>query len=54
MSMLLLSKVRPPQPSVFYFVIDVSYSAVQSSENYYTAYLLVLEAPSLPLQVSLV
>ena len=34
MSMLLLSKVRPPQPSVFYFVIDVSYSAVQSGENY--------------------
>ena len=25
MSTLLLSKVRPPQPSVFYFVIDVSY-----------------------------
>ena len=45
MSTLLLSKVRPPQPSVFYFVIDVSYSAVQSSESYVC--LLVYEASSL-------
>ena len=50
MSMLLLSKVRPPQPSVFYFVIDVSYSAVQSGESYVylSTCILVYEAPSYP------
>ena len=49
MSMLLLSKVRPPQPSVFYFVIDVSYSAVQSGESYVylSTCFLVYEASSL-------
>ena len=45
MSMLLLSKVRPPQPSVFYFVIDVSYSAVQSGENYILPAFLSLRLP---------
>ena len=48
MSTLLLSKVRPPQPSVFYFVIDVSYSAVQSGVSYMYAFLSMRLLPSFP------